>query len=338
MLKRLQARWSELKARFNELSEIARANAHRLDQLARQVDLLARENRVLLRQMSLPPGELWLQGPIQPPAEEPLLGALQASTGCRQESFDQPYFAYWAHRLALGPAYHRKIWEHVFICQALWERGLLAPGSLGLGFGVGREPLAAFFASEGCLILATDLAPESAQSAGWSKSDQHAVGLETVWFPHLCARPDFETRVRFRACDMNAIPDDVEGYDFCWSACALEHLGSIDAGLAFIENSLGCLKPGGWAVHTTEFNLSSNRDTLSTGGTVLFRRQDFERLAARLSAQGHVMAPLDFDPGFAPLDRYIDVPPYTDAPHLKLALEGYATTSFGLIIQKGPEA
>jgi len=335
MLRRLLARWNELKARFNELSEISRANAHRLDKLSHQVAFLARENRMLLRHLSLPPGDLWLQGPTQPPAE-PGPNNLQVSTGCRQESFDQPFFSYWIDRLALQPAYHRKIWEHVFICQALWERGLLEPGSRGLGFGVGREPLAAYFGSQGCDILATDLAPETAESTGWTASAQHAAGLETVWFPHLCARPDFEARVHFRTCDMNAIPDDIEGYDFCWSACALEHLGSIDAGLAFIERSLGCLKPGGWAVHTTEFNLSSDSDTLSTGGTVLFRRQDFQRLAERLAAQGHVMAPLDFDPGFAPLDRYIDIPPYTDAPHLKLALEGYATTSFGLIIQKGP--
>ena len=68
---------------------------------------------------------------------------------------------------------------------------------------------------------------------------------------------------------------------------------------------------------------------------MLFRRQDFERLAERLTAQGHIVAPFDFDPGLAPLDRYIDVPPYRVAPHLKLALEGYAATSFGLIIQKG---
>jgi hypothetical protein len=335
MLKRLRTRWNELKARFNELSEIARANALRLDRLALQVETLARENRLLLGQMSLPATDLWSPGPNHP-APAPVPNALQFSTGCRQESFDQPYFTYWAGRLALPPGYHRKTWEHVFICQALWERGLLTEGHRGVGFGVGREPLAAYFASQGCGILATDLDPENAHSSGWSKTQQHAVGLETVWFPNLCARPDFDARVQFRPCDMSAVPDDLEGYDFCWSACALEHLGSIDAGLAFIERSLGCLKPGGWAVHTTEFNLSSDSHTLSSGGTVLFRRQDFERLAARLTAQGHIVAPFDFDPGFAPLDRYIDVAPYRSSPHLKLALEGYATTSFGLIVQKQP--
>jgi hypothetical protein len=42
-----------------------------------------------------------------------------------------------------------------------------------------------------------------------------------------------------------------------------------------------------------------------------------------------------FDPGLAPLDRYIDVAPYRSEPHLKLALDGYAATSIGLIVQRG---
>jgi 2-polyprenyl-3-methyl-5-hydroxy-6-metoxy-1,4-benzoquinol methylase len=331
MLKDVQDAWARLNAWFGETLK----NGHRLNHLSWQIDVLTREMRLLLGQMTLPPADLWARGPTQA-AAEPGPNTLQFSTGCRQESFEQPYFTYWLGRLGFGPSYHRKVWEHVFICQALWERGLLTEGRRGLGFGVGREPLAAYFAAQGCEVLATDLAPENAQSAGWSKTQQHAAGLETVWYPHLCGRPEFEARVRFRACDMNAIPQDIEGYDFCWSACALEHLGSIDAGLAFIERSIGCLKPGGWAVHTTEFNLSSNTTTLSIGGTVLFRRQDFERLAQRLTEQGHLVAPFDFDPGHAPLDRYIDVAPYRPAPHLKLALEGFATTSFGLIIQKNP--
>jgi len=73
-------------------------------------------------------------------------------------------------------------------------------------------------------------------------------------------------------------------------------------------------------------------------GTVLFRRRDMEVLAERLSARGHLVAPFDFDPGLAPLDRYIDVPPYRSEPHLKLAIEGFATTSIGFIVQCGKDS
>ena len=140
---------------------------------------------------------------------------------------------------------------------------------------------------------------------------------------------------RMRTLVLSVKPADLTGFDFCWSACALEHLGSIELGLKFIENSVDCLKPGGWAVHTTEFNLSSNDQTVDNLGTVLFRQRDFEALAARLAAKGHTVAPFDFRPGAGALDRYIDVAPYRPEPHLTLALMGYATTSFGIIVQRG---
>jgi hypothetical protein len=333
MFKRWREQVKGARKRFNDLEEETRLNGHRLNHLSWQVDQLTRENRLLLSYLSLPPTELW-RGKPHLVDGGPATGAIPNSALCRQDSFEQPYFSFWARRLGIHLNYHRKVWEHVFICQALWERGVVGPGARGLGFGVGREPLTAYFASEGCEVLATDLASEQAAEAGWSDTDQHADSLEGLWLPALCDRARFDRQVRFRVCDMNHVPDDFTGFDFCWSACSLEHLGSIEHGLAFIERSLQCLKPGGWAVHTTEFNLSSNTHTVSQGGTVLFRRQDMEALAERLTTQGHKVAPLDFDPGAAPLDRYIDVPPYRSEPHLKLALDGYATTSIGLIVQR----
>ena len=333
MFRRQIDQWRILRQRFNALCDESKLNGDRIDHLSWQVDLLARENRMLLGYLSLPENELW-QGKPHGWQGEPTENAFPNSTLCRQESFEQPYFAYWASRLNIELSYHRKIWEHVFICQALWERGAIRPDAKALGFGVGREPLAAYFAGQQANIIATDLAGEDAAAAGWSATDQHAANKSALWYPGVCSWAEFDQRVHFQACDMNQVPEDLCEFDFCWSACSLEHLGSIDQGLRFIERSLDCLKPGGWAVHTTEFNVSSNTDTLCEGGTVLFRQRDLEGLADRLKALGHAIAPFDFNPGLAPLDRYIDVPPFRTEPHLKLALEGYATTSIGIIIQK----
>lgn len=264
----------------------------------------------------------------------PGANVLPHSIACRSDSFLQPWFSYWTARFRVRMRQHRKLWEFVFICQALWERGALRPGSRGLGFGVGTEPMAAVFASEGCKIVGTDMAPDGATALGWIEGQQHALGKEALRRPELCPDDVFEENVSFRVVDMNYVPDDLTGFDFCWSSCALEHLGSIELGLAFIERSLDCLKPGGWAVHTTELNLSSNDDTVDHMGTVLFRQQDFLALAERLAANGHRLAPLDFDPGDGPADRYVDVAPFLQDPCLKIALMGYVTTSFGLIIQK----
>jgi 2-polyprenyl-3-methyl-5-hydroxy-6-metoxy-1,4-benzoquinol methylase len=330
-------RWGELLRnrwrRSSAVLEEARQNGHRLNHLSWQVDQLARENRLLMGYLSLPPNALW-RGKPEWTEGGPGAVAFPNSTLCRQESFEQPYFSHWTRRLAIGLSYHRKVWEHVFICQALWERGAIRPGARGLGFGVGREPLTAYFASEDCDVVATDVGSQAAVELGWSDTAQHAASTENLWWPGICPRAQFDNHVAFQICDMNDVPDDLTDFDFCWSACALEHLGSIEHGLAFIQRSLDCLKPGGWAVHTTEFNVSSNAVTIAEGGTVLFRQSDLETLARRLTAEGHTVAPFDFNPGLEPLDRYIDVPPFRSEPHLKLVLEGYAATSIGLIVQK----
>ena len=148
--------------------------------------------------------------------------------------------------------------------------------------------------------------------------------------------------------DMNAIPADLAGYDFCWSICALEHLGSIEKGLAFVENALAVLKPGGLAVHTTEFNIAPRGPTIDHWPTVLFQRDHLLALAGRLAAAGHEVAPFDFALGDRPMDRFIDLPPWShDMPaewqgwhgtpaHLKIALDGFVSTCFGLVVRKAP--
>ncbi|HUJ73561.1 MAG TPA: class I SAM-dependent methyltransferase, partial [bacterium] len=269
-----------------------------------------------------------------PPAESGPPPALLTSMACRQAFFDAAFYAPWCAAMKQAPLYRRKQWEWVFIAQALEERGLLAPGRRGLGFGVGMEPLTALFAQRGCQITATDLPAQVAQAQGWAYSGEHASGLRALNHRRLCPPQEFAQRVMLRAVDMNHIPADLAGYDFCWSSCALEHLGSLEAGLAFIRNSLDCLRPGGLAVHTTELNLSPGTETAGSGPTVLYRREHLEGLAARLRAAGHRVAPLDFDTGHLWVDGHVDVPPYRREPHLKLVIGQFVSTSFGLIVEK----
>lgn len=296
---------------------------------------LKRSHDVLARQLTLPPRATWESVlPGCPDAAPPGALAFPNSCLCNQASFEDPVFLYWVRRLGHLPSYHRKQWEFAFICQALFERGMLGEGRRGLGFGVGEEPLSALFASMGCTITGTDLALEAQVDTGWTGTDQHAAGKDALRHPSICDDALFDQRVDFRPADMNAISEDLTGYDFCWSACALEHLGDIPKGLAFIENSLNTLKPGGWAVHTTEYNLSFEDQTMDSGLTVLFRKKDFDALTARLAAQGHYVAAFDWTRGDMPLDRYVDLPPYRNEPHLRLLFDGYETTSIGMIVRK----
>jgi SAM-dependent methyltransferase len=264
---------------------------------------------------------------------------------CRQADIESPWLHHWCGQLRTVPYYHRKVWEDCFVLQALWEAGMMAPGQRGLGFAVGQEPIPAFMAARGASIVATDLAAGDRRAQPWAETGQH--GTATLFKPELISRADFDARVTTRAVDMARIPRDLRGgFDFLWSVCALEHLGSIEAGGRFILDSLRCLKPGGIAVHTTEFDLDPEGPPLDRGGTVLFQQHHIEELSDRLSRAGHRLLPVDFDPGEGLLDRFIDHPPYgpqdrwplpliPETPHLRLMNTGRIATSVGLIIRAG---
>jgi len=254
---------------------------------------------------------------------------------CRQLHFGTDEFRYWIGALGGVPSMHRKQWEYFYVAQVLFERGMLAPGKKGLAFAVGREALPALFAKYGCEILATDLAEETARAEGWVDSGQHSNQVEHLFYENVCPKEIFFSAVRYQNLNMNEIPDDLSGqFDFCWSSCAFEHLGSIEDGLTFVERSIDTLAPGGVAVHTTEFNLSSNEETFESPGLSIFRRRDMEELAARLTAAGHEVSPFDWSsgPGFA--ETVIDLPPYKASPHLKLKLDQYTCTSVGIVVRK----
>lgn len=251
---------------------------------------------------------------------------------CKQAVLESETFQRWAARLGERPGHmHRKVWEFCYICQALDERGMLGPGKRGLGFAVGREPLPALFVRHGCEIVATDVRTEDA--GAWATAGMHADSLEALNARGLCDAETFRQRASFRFLDMRALPraEDLGTFDFIWSACAIEHLGSLAEGEQFIYNALRFLKPGGVAVHTTEYNVRSNDWTLSQGSVVLYRRQDLERIGRNVGPWGWAMD-LDFADGDRPGDRVVDQPPFTGALHLKLNLGGFTATSFGLIV------
>lgn len=254
---------------------------------------------------------------------------------CTESSLKSAAFQAWSTRLGERHGHmHRKIWEWAFACEALHERGFLQHGMKGLGFAVGTEPLSAFFAANGVQVLATDLATEAAVQQGWASSNQHASSLQALNARGLCNETEFSQRVDFEFCDMNKIPDKYNSqFDFIWSSCALEHLGTIDKGAEFIFEAMNCLRPGGVAVHTTEFNISSNSTTVEEGGTVIFRRKDIEKIGATLLSLGHEIG-MNWEQGQSEIDKYIDAPPYKHDPHLKLQLGQYITTSVGLIVRK----
>lgn len=264
-----------------------------------------------------------------------------------QKDIESDWVSYWSEKLKVPVIYHRKLWELCYVLQALYEHDVLTPGRRTLGFGCGQEPIPSLLASMGIDVTVTDLDPEEARRKGWIATNQHTSSLEDAYKSNLVSRELFDKHVSLKYVDMNAITADVSGYDACWSICALEHLGSIAQGLDFIENSLSALKSGGIAVHTTEFNFMRDDVTIDNWVTVLLQKAHFREITDRLKQQGHWVAELDFDIGNGPMDRFIDLPPFApdyheslyswsnDNNHIKLMVDGFPSTCFGMIIRKG---
>ncbi len=318
-LKTLGNQISRLSARVEKVDKLlARSGLDRalpvMAVLAHPVDLRPAGDRNSIPRMS---GPLFFQSSL-----------------CTAPDFRHPDFERWCQRLGERRRLHRKLWEYVFIAANLEAAGVLGAGSRGLGFGVGQEPLPAAFAACGAAIVATDQAPETAE--GWRDSGQHASSRDVLNKAGICPAQTFEDLVSFEVCDMRTIPSHYRDFDFCWSSCSLEHLGSIENGLKFIRDSIDTLKLGGVAVHTTEYNVSSNEETLDNNpGLVLYRRRDLDGLAEELRAKGHHVADLCYNVLCDPLDINVDIPPFSDDFHLRLLLSGYVSTSVGIVIQKG---
>lgn len=259
------------------------------------------------------------------------------SRPCTYRDFQNAEFLELGQKLCGDQVITRKKWEWAYIVHVLESFGCLRPGAKGLGFAVGQEPLPSYFASRDVKVLATDIGAEELGAPSWIESDQHVgESIELLWKERLCTRAQFEENVSFRYVNMNMIPEDLRGYDFCWSSCAIEHVGSLAQSKQFLKNMLQCLKPGGVAVHTTEFNLTSDVDTLEMGDSVIYRKKDIEEIKEYFLSMGCEME-TSYLRGGEDQDHQLDIYPFSSpgAPvHINLVIGPYASTSFAIVVRK----
>jgi len=256
---------------------------------------------------------------------------------CTTNQLVSAEYFYWMKQMKKKPRMHRKEWEWVYIAAVLERENKLIDGSSGLGFGCGLEPLPVLFAKLGSSVTITDMDQIVAKDHGWVDTFQHLKSLESMHQenPNLgISLDEFILKATYRTVDMNELPNDLGMYDYLWSSCSFEHLGSLKHGMDFVINSCTFLKPGGVAIHTTEFNLTSNEETLESEHLSLYRKCDLESLKNRLDNIGVYMDPLNLENGSDYPDLYVDLPPYNQDIHLRLAIDKFATTSVGLILRK----
>lgn len=240
-----------------------------------------------------------------------IVGKICGAADLKNERFNRL-----CYELKETPRMHRKLWEWFVVVSALEHLDLIKPGSRGLGFGVGIEPITSYFASRGCEIVATDL-----PNPWWEDWETRLNERQ------ICDQVEFERLVSTRIVDMNWIPDDLRDFDFCWSCCSMDHLGSIRLGKRFVYNSMRCLRGQGVAVHTGEYNLQSDWDTIDYKGTVLWTSLDVEECVATLNSRGH-RSNFTFARDLQFEDHEWN---QTDDIHMQLRIENICSTSFSVI-------
>jgi len=253
-----------------------------------------------------------------------------------------PIFEEWRIRFGMRPGLNRKLWEYLYIAQAIRDYIGFRPRRRVLGFGVGRERIPAVLANLDCEVLATDWpAQRNILDSSWAARglDDLLHPLEDDWDPKLrdiplCHPEVFRRNVTFQRVDMTDIPTDLRDFDALWSCGSLEHLGSLRAGLEFIVNAMQCLRPGGVAVHTTEFNVSSNEATIELPDICLYRRRDIEELVRALRRAGHRIAVSFWRPN-TPENTAVDEPPFNYEHTMNARHGNHVFTSIGLIAVKG---
>jgi SAM-dependent methyltransferase len=152
------------------------------------------------------------------------------------------------HELEDEPVLHRKQWEFAVIFSALTRLGCLHPRSRGLSMGSGRERLLYAVARRVAHLTVTDL---YSPTASWATARvQDALDA-------LLAEAPFAVdprRLSVERMDMRTLEYPDSSFDFCYSACAVEHIGGRDALIQHLREASRVLRPNGIYAFTTEFH------------------------------------------------------------------------------------
>jgi hypothetical protein len=233
---------------------------------------------------------------------------------------------------------NRKLWEWALILETARISNTLKEGKRALGFAVGQEPIPAILAKYGVSVLASDKHTE--QSDAWIHTKEHMNAVQDLLLPEVVDNEILVQKVNSVHIDMNHIPLDLGKFDFIWSSCAIEHLGSPEKGLEFVMKSIEMLEEGGVAIHTTELELTQKNVTADYGNCAIYRLEDLKDLEERVRQRGfkiELNTSIDMS---TPKDRWISRIPLVgvdktkDLAHLKLAIADSISTSFSIVVQR----
>jgi len=161
--------------------------------------------------------------------------------------FDPEFNQVVLEELKENARFHRKQWEFAMIFLALRKYGFLTEDKVGLSVGGGNERVLYSIANHVKKLVVTDLYDEN---TSW---DCARTGDPKEFIMNSKPFPVDENKITALRMDMRNLQFEDNTFDFCYSSCAVEHIGDFDDFVQHFDEVFRCLKEDGVYVFTTEF-------------------------------------------------------------------------------------
>lgn len=176
--------------------------------------------------------------------------------------FDTEFHSIIINELKESPRFHRKQWEFAMIFLALKKLGMLNANMTGLSLGGGNERVLYSIAQHVNKLIVTDL-----------------YDADTTWDCAKTKDPDEyikaskpfdvdDSKIKALRMDMRYLDFEDNTFDFCYSSCAIEHIGDFEDFVRHLDEVYRVLKEDGVYVFTTELKIGS--DTIKDENNFVF--------------------------------------------------------------------
>ena len=160
------------------------------------------------------------------------------------------------------PRFHRKQWESAMIFLTLRNLGKLRPDSFGLSMGGGKELIAYALAPHTKHLVITDLYEVNTSWDCAKTSNPDEFIRQNKPFPVN------DERMSALRMDMRHLEFPDGTFDFCYSTCAVEHIGGPEDFLQHFNEVARVLNDDGIYVFTTE--VSYDRTSIQDDHNYIF--------------------------------------------------------------------
>ncbi len=235
--------------------------------------------------------------------------------------------------------FHRKQWEFAMIFHTLQKQGFLTPDATGLSLGGGNERVLYSIARHINKLIVTDLYEED---TSW---DTARTGDPNEFIRKSKPFPVDNRKLEAQRMDMRYLEFPDNTFDFCYSSCAIEHIGEYQDFLQHFREVYRVLNEGGIYVFTTEFHFGD--ETIKDPHNYIFAADYLRHLLEEcpLTLVAHPHLEITHHAANQPLPANIhqlvysgeslqNHPVEAQTPHIQLLRGKYPFTSILFILRK----